>query len=159
MTKLLIDVVIFLAAALIAVPLAVRLGFGAVLGYLVAGIVIGPWGLKLVTDIDAILHFSELGIVLMMFVIGLEMRVDALWEMRRTIFGYGAMQMTVCAAALSGIFVVLGLPWRIALAGGFGEPLRPFLPPDVGHRLAKPRRDAVDGAILLAGGTLVEDAA
>jgi glutathione-regulated potassium-efflux system ancillary protein KefC len=118
MTKLLIDVVIFLVSALIAVPLAVRLGFGAVLGYLVAGIMIGPWVLKLVTDIDAILHFSELGIVLMMFVIGLEMRVDALWAMRRTIFGYGAMQMTVCAAALSGIFLMLGLPWRIALAGG-----------------------------------------
>ncbi|MCC8397463.1 monovalent cation:proton antiporter-2 (CPA2) family protein [Paraburkholderia sp. MMS20-SJTR3] len=118
MTKLLIDVVIFLASALIAVPLSVRLGFGAVLGYLVAGIMIGPWVLKLVTDVDAILHFSELGIVLMMFVIGLEMRVDALWAMRRTIFGYGTMQMTVCAAALFAIFVVLGLPWRIALTGG-----------------------------------------
>ncbi|OLL28629.1 cation/H(+) antiporter [Burkholderia sp. SRS-W-2-2016] len=118
MTKLLIDLVIFLASALIAVPLAVRLGFGAVLGYLVAGIMIGPWGLQMVTDIDAILHFSELGIVLMMFVIGLEMRVDALWAMRRTIFGYGTMQMTVCAAALLGIFVMLGLPWRIALTGG-----------------------------------------
>jgi monovalent cation:proton antiporter-2 (CPA2) family protein len=118
MAKLLIDVVIFLASALIAVPLAVRLGFGAVLGYLVAGIMIGPWALKLVTDIDAILHFSELGIVLMMFVIGLEMRVDALWAMRRTIFGYGTMQMTACAALLLGVFVMLGLPWRIALTGG-----------------------------------------
>jgi monovalent cation:proton antiporter-2 (CPA2) family protein len=117
-TKLLIDVVIFLSAALIAVPLTVRLGFGSVLGYLVAGIMIGPWALGLVTDIDAILHFSELGIVLMMFVIGLEMRVDTLWAMRRTIFGYGTMQMTVCAAALSLIFMVLGLSWRIALAGG-----------------------------------------
>ncbi|SEK08491.1 monovalent cation:proton antiporter-2 (CPA2) family protein [Paraburkholderia diazotrophica] len=118
MAKLLIDVVIFLAAALIAVPIAVRLGFGAVLGYLVAGVMIGPWALKLVTDIDAILHFSELGIVLMMFVIGLEMRVDALWAMRRTIFGYGTMQMTVCASALLGVFILLGLPWRIALTGG-----------------------------------------
>ncbi|SAK81329.1 sodium/hydrogen exchanger [Caballeronia calidae] len=118
MTKLLIDMVIFLASALITVPLAVRFGFGAVLGYLVAGVMIGPWALQLVTDVDAILHFSELGIVLMMFVIGLEMRVDALWAMRRTIFGYGAMQMTVCAAALSGIFLLLGLPWRIALTGG-----------------------------------------
>ncbi|MHB9833414.1 monovalent cation:proton antiporter-2 (CPA2) family protein [Paraburkholderia terrae] len=118
MTKLLVDVVIFLASALIAVPVAVRLGFGAVLGYLVAGIMIGPWALRLVTDIDAILHFSELGIVLMMFVIGLEMRVDALWAIRRTIFGYGTMQMTVCAAALLGVFMMLGLPWRIALTGG-----------------------------------------
>jgi monovalent cation:proton antiporter-2 (CPA2) family protein len=118
MTKLLIDVVIFLASALIAVPLSVRLGFGAVLGYLVAGIFIGPWVMKLVTDVDAILHFSELGIVLMMFVIGLEMRIDELWAMRRTIFGYGAMQMTVCAAVLSVIFLMLGLSWRIALTGG-----------------------------------------
>jgi glutathione-regulated potassium-efflux system ancillary protein KefC len=86
-TKLLIDVVVFLASALIVVPLSIRLGFGAVLGYLVAGITIGPWVLGLVTDVDAILHFSELGIVLMMFVIGLEMRVDTLWAMRRTIFG------------------------------------------------------------------------
>ncbi|CAD6507861.1 monovalent cation:proton antiporter-2 (CPA2) family protein [Paraburkholderia sabiae] len=118
MTKLLIDLVIFLASALIAVPLSVRLGFGAVLGYLVAGVFIGPWVLRLVTDIDAILHFSELGIVLMMFVIGLEMRVDELWSMRRTIFGYGTMQMTVCAAVLLAIFMMLGLPWRIALTGG-----------------------------------------
>ncbi|BBP97161.1 hypothetical protein BSFA1_22900 [Burkholderia sp. SFA1] len=118
MTKLLIDVLIFLASALITVPLAVRVGFGAVLGYLLAGIMIGPWALQLVTDVDAILHFSELGIVLMMFVIGLEMRIDALWAMRRSIFGYGAIQMTVCAAALLGIFMLLGLPWRIALTGG-----------------------------------------
>jgi len=118
MTKLLIDVVIFLASALITVPLAVRFGFGAVLGYLLAGIMIGPWVLKLVTDVDAILHFSEVGIVLVMFGVGLEMKVDALWAMRRTIFGYGTMQMTVCAAALLGIFMMLGLPWRVALTGG-----------------------------------------
>ena len=89
MEQMLVDVVIFLAAALIAVPLSVRLGFGAVLGYLLAGVAIGPWVLKLVTDVDAILHFAELGIVLMMFVIGLEMRIDKLWEIRHTIFGYG----------------------------------------------------------------------
>ncbi|MFM0198976.1 monovalent cation:proton antiporter-2 (CPA2) family protein [Paraburkholderia fungorum] len=118
MTKLLIDVVIFLIAALIAVPLATRLGFGAVLGYLVAGIVIGPWVLRLVTDVDAILHFAELGIVLMMFVIGLEMRVELLWAMRRSIFGYGAMQMILCAAVLTSTFLLYGAPWRIALTGG-----------------------------------------
>ena len=118
MTKLLIDVVIFLIAALIAVPIATRLGFGAVLGYLVAGIMIGPWVLGLVTDVDAILHFSELGIVLMMFVIGLEMRVELLWAMRRSIFGYGAMQMALCAAVLTATFLIFGTPWRIALTGG-----------------------------------------
>ncbi|MGF7000905.1 cation:proton antiporter [Paraburkholderia sp. GAS32] len=93
MAKPLIDVVMCLAAALIAAPLAIRLGFGSVLGYLVAGVMIGPWVLKLVTDVDAIQHFSELDIVLMMFVIGLEMRIDTLWVMRRAIFGSGAMQM------------------------------------------------------------------
>ncbi|MGF6776233.1 monovalent cation:proton antiporter-2 (CPA2) family protein [Paraburkholderia sp. GAS334] len=118
MAKLLIDVVIFLVSALIAVPLSIRLGFGSVLGYLVAGVMIGPWVLKLVTDVDSILHFSELGIVLMMFVIGLEMRVDTLWAMRRTIFGYGAMQMALCAAVMTAIFLVYGTPWRIALTGG-----------------------------------------
>ncbi|WP_250475112.1 monovalent cation:proton antiporter-2 (CPA2) family protein [Caballeronia sp. GAFFF1] len=118
MSKLLIDILIFLAAALVTVPVMVRLGFGAVLGYLLAGVLIGPWALQLITDVDSILHFSELGIVLMMFVIGLEMRVDALWAMRRTIFGYGAMQMTVCAAALLAIFMLLGLSWRIAMTGG-----------------------------------------
>src|SRR5579859_2801675 len=118
MAKLLIDVVIFLAAALIAVPLAIRLGFGSVLGYLVAGVMIGPWVLKLVTDVDAILHFSELGIVLMMFVIGLEMHVEKLWAMRRTIFGYGGIQMALCAALLTTIFIAFGSPWRIGLTGG-----------------------------------------
>jgi monovalent cation:proton antiporter-2 (CPA2) family protein len=118
MEKLLIDVVIFLASALIAVPLAIRVGLGSVLGYLVAGVMIGPWVLRLVTDVHAILHFSELGIVLMMFVIGLEMRVDMLWSMRQTIFGYGAMQMALCAAVLSTIFLLFGSPWRIALTGG-----------------------------------------
>ena len=118
MTKLLVDVVIFLIAALVTVPIATRLGFGAVLGYLVAGIMIGPWVLRLVTDVNAILHFAELGIVLMMFVIGLEMRVELLWAMRRSIFGYGAMQMALCAAVLTATFLIFGAPWRIALTGG-----------------------------------------
>jgi glutathione-regulated potassium-efflux system ancillary protein KefC len=110
MTKLLIDVIIFLVSALIAVPLATRLGFGAILGYLLAGVMIGPWVLRLVTDVDAILHFSELGIVLMMFVIGLEMHVDKLWAMRRSIFGYGAMQMATCALVLAVVFLSFGTP-------------------------------------------------
>jgi Kef-type K+ transport system membrane component KefB len=118
MERMLIDVVIFLAAALVAVPLSVRLGFGSVPGYLVAGVVIGPWAPKLVTDVDEILHFSELGIVLMMFVIGLEMRVEKLWAMRRTIFGYGGAQMALCAFVLTAVFLLLGTPWRIALTGG-----------------------------------------
>ncbi|WP_158935786.1 monovalent cation:proton antiporter-2 (CPA2) family protein [Burkholderia sp. S171] len=118
MEGMLIDVVIFLAAALIAVPLSVRLGFGSVLGYLLAGVAIGPWVLRLVTDVDAILHFAELGIVLMMFVIGLEMQVEKLWAIRRTIFGYGGAQMALCALVLTATFLVFGSPWRVALTGG-----------------------------------------
>jgi monovalent cation:proton antiporter-2 (CPA2) family protein len=118
MEGMLIDVVIFLGAALIAVPLSVRLGFGSVLGYLLAGVAIGPWVLRLVTDVDAILHFAELGIVLMMFVIGLEMQVEKLWAIRRTIFGYGGAQMALCALVLTATFLVFGSPWRVALTGG-----------------------------------------
>jgi glutathione-regulated potassium-efflux system ancillary protein KefC len=118
MEGMLIDVVIFLAAALVAVPLSIRLGFGSVLGYLLAGVVIGPWVLRLITDVDAILHFAELGIVLMMFVIGLEMQVEKLWAIRRTIFGYGGAQMALCALVLSATFLVFGSPWRVALTGG-----------------------------------------
>jgi glutathione-regulated potassium-efflux system ancillary protein KefC len=118
MEKLLIDVVVFLLAALVMVPLSIRFGFGSVLGYLLAGVMIGPWVLRLVTDVDAILHFSELGIVLMMFVIGLEMQVAKLWAMRRTIFGYGGIQMALCAGLLTTIFIAFGSPWRIGLTGG-----------------------------------------
>ncbi|MEA3098100.1 MAG: glutathione-regulated potassium-efflux system ancillary protein KefC [Caballeronia mineralivorans] len=118
MEGMLIDVVIFLAAALVAVPLSIRLGFGSVLGYLLAGVAIGPWVLRLITDVDAILHFAELGIVLMMFVIGLEMQVEKLWAIRRTIFGYGGAQMALCALVLTATFLVFGSPWRVALTGG-----------------------------------------
>ena len=117
MEGMLIDVVIFLAAALVAVPLSVRLGFGSVLGYLLAGVAIGPWVLRLITDVHAILHFAELGIVLMMFVIGLEMQVEKLWAMRGTIFGYGGAQMVLCAFVLAATFLVFGSPWRVALTG------------------------------------------
>jgi glutathione-regulated potassium-efflux system protein KefC len=118
MTSLIFHVVIFLGAALVVVPLSIRLGFGAVLGYLLAGVLIGPSVMKLVTNVNAILHFSELGIVLMMFVIGLEMHVGRLWAMRRTIFGYGGMQMALCAGLLTAIFLLFGSHWRIALTAG-----------------------------------------
>lgn len=117
MEALLIDVLVFLVAATVVVPVSIRLGLGSVLGYLLAGVLIGPWALRLVTDVDAILHFSELGIVLMMFVIGLEMHITKLWAMRRAIFGYGGMQMIVCASLLM-IYLAFGSPWQIGLTGG-----------------------------------------
>jgi glutathione-regulated potassium-efflux system protein KefB len=69
--------------------LASRIGIGAVLGYLLAGIAIGPWGLGFISDVDEILHFSELGVVFLMFIIGLELNPSKLWQLRRSIFGVG----------------------------------------------------------------------
>lgn len=117
--SLLIDAVIFLAAALIAVPISVRLGFGSVLGYLVAGVAIGPSVLGLITEVDSVFHVSELGIVLMMFVIGIEMDVRKLWKMRQSIFGYGGIQVALCAALLAVAFISFGVNWRVGIAAGF----------------------------------------
>ncbi|MGL4984333.1 MAG: cation:proton antiporter, partial [Plesiomonas sp.] len=94
------DVILFLSAAVIAVPLARKAGIGAVLGYLLAGMAIGPWGLKLISDVDAVLHFSELGVVLLLFIIGLELNPGKLWQMRRPIFGLGSLQVMLTAGLL-----------------------------------------------------------
>ena len=107
--------ILFLLAALIFVPLAVRAGLGSVLGYLVAGMVIGPVGFGLVNDPTAILHVSELGVVLMLFVIGLELEPQRLWAMRSAVFGGGALQMLVCAALLMPVGLLLGWTWRASL--------------------------------------------
>ncbi|WER48462.1 monovalent cation:proton antiporter-2 (CPA2) family protein [Cupriavidus sp. WKF15] len=117
--NLLVDAVLFLAAALVAVPISVRLGFGSVLGYLVAGVAIGPSVLGLVEEVDPVFHVSELGIVLMMFVIGIEMDVRKLWKMRQSIFGYGGMQVALCAALLAAAFIGFGVNWRVGIAAGF----------------------------------------
>ena len=97
---LLHEAAIFLAAAVVAVPLCRLLGFGSVLGYLAAGVAIGPDGLALVTDVDNILHFSELGIVLLLFVIGLELQPSRLWVLRHNVFGLGALQVAACGVPL-----------------------------------------------------------
>ncbi|MGP2887883.1 cation:proton antiporter domain-containing protein, partial [Serratia marcescens] len=86
-STLLTAILLFLFAAVVTVPIARRLGIGAVLGYLIAGIAIGPWGLGFIRDVDEILHFSELGVVFLMFIIGLELNPSKLWELRRSIFG------------------------------------------------------------------------
>jgi glutathione-regulated potassium-efflux system ancillary protein KefC len=115
---LLFDTMIYLAAAVVFVPLAKRLGLGSVLGYLAAGCAIGPFGLAFVRDVQSILHFAEFGVVLMLFVIGLELDPKRLWGMRRAVFGGGALQMAVCGAVLAAGGLALGLPWRGALVGG-----------------------------------------
>ena len=109
------EALLFLAAALVAVPIAVRLGLGSVLGYLLAGVAIGPVGLAWVADPQAILHLSELGVVLMLFVIGLELEPRRLWAMRGAVFGGGTLQMLVCAVLLFGLGLALGWRWQAAL--------------------------------------------
>ncbi|HDL6534626.1 TPA: glutathione-regulated potassium-efflux system protein KefB [Yersinia enterocolitica] len=100
-SALLTAILLFLFAAVVAVPIAQRLGIGAVLGYLIAGIAIGPWGLGFIRDVDEILHFSELGVVFLMFIIGLELNPAKLWQLRRSIFGIGlAMSSTAMALQL-----------------------------------------------------------
>jgi len=112
--------VLFLFAAVVAVPIAARLGIGAVLGYLLAGIVIGPWGLGFISDVDEILHFSELGVVFLMFIIGLELNPAKLWKLRRSIFGIGAGQVVFSALILGGLLMLTQFSWQAAIIGGIG---------------------------------------
>lgn len=117
---LLNQVAILLIAAVLAVPLFKRLKLGAVLGYLAAGLIIGPWGARLITDVQSILHFSEFGVVLLLFLIGLELNPSRLWIMRRAVFGLGGAQVLATALALGGLGVALGVPLLPALVAGFG---------------------------------------
>ena len=116
----LIQVVALLAAGVVAVPLFKRLGLGSVLGYLTAGLIIGPYGLKLFTDPQAILHIAELGVVMFLFVIGLEMQPSRLWSLRGNIFGLGVAQVAVCGAMLTGVGIAAGFPPVIALIAAMG---------------------------------------
>ncbi len=106
---------IYLAAAVIAVPIFKRLGLGAVLGYLVAGMVIGPWGLKLISDVDTIFKFSEFGVVLLMFLIGLELKPATLWQLRNPVFGMGGAQVVMSVVLLGLCASLLGLDPGVAL--------------------------------------------
>jgi glutathione-regulated potassium-efflux system ancillary protein KefC len=111
---------IYLAAAVIAVPLARALGLGSIIGYLAAGIAIGPWGLKLVTDAQTILGVAEFGVVLMLFLVGMELEPRRLWSMRRPIFGWGTVQVGASAALIAGAAIAFGVPWAVALAAALG---------------------------------------
>jgi glutathione-regulated potassium-efflux system ancillary protein KefC len=118
--SLLTNAVVYLAAAVVAVPLAKRLGLGAVLGYLLAGMAIGPWGLGLIREVEDILHFSEFGVVLLLFLIGLELEPGRLWSMRRPIFGWGTAQVMLVAGALFGAALLAGIDWKVALVASLG---------------------------------------
>ncbi len=111
---------VYLAAAVIAVPLAKFLGLGSIIGYLAAGILIGPWGLEFVTNPQDMLHFSEFGVVLMLFLVGLELEPKRLWSLRKPIFGWGSVQLFGSAALMLGVAVLCGMDWRIALVAALG---------------------------------------
>jgi glutathione-regulated potassium-efflux system ancillary protein KefC len=111
---------VYLGAAVLAVPLARLLGLGSIIGYLAAGIAIGPWGLKFVTDAQAMLQFAEFGVVLMLFLVGLELEPRRLWSLRRPIFGWGSVQLVGSAALMLVVAVLAGVEWRLALVAGLG---------------------------------------
>ena len=119
MSDVLIQAVVYLGAAVACVPVAKRLGMGSVLGYLLAGIVIGPYVLGFVGEEgQSIMHFAEFGVVMMLFLVGLELEPAAFWRMRRIVLGTGAAQVVVTAATLGLATALLGLDWRAALAAG-----------------------------------------
>ena len=118
---------VYLAAAVLAVPVAKFFGLGSIIGYLGAGILIGPWGLKLVTDPQDILHFAEFGVVLMLFLVGLELEPQRLWSLRKPIFGWGSAQLFGSAALLVLVTMTVGwvglasgLDWRLATVAALG---------------------------------------
>ena len=115
---MLLDAIVYLGAAVVCVPIASRLKLGSVLGYLAAGCIIGPFGLRIVKDSEATLHFAEFGVVLMLFVIGLELDPKQLWKLRRAVFGGGSLQLLGAALPLGLGALLLGLPWQAALVSG-----------------------------------------
>jgi len=116
----LVNSLIYLGAAVLVVPLSKALGLGSIIGYLAAGIIIGPWGLGLVTNVEDILHFAEFGVVLMLFLVGLELEPKRLWSLRRPIFGWGTAQVLACAIVLFLAAWAVGVDWRVALVAALG---------------------------------------
>lgn len=115
---LLQEAFLFLAAGVIAVPIASRLGLGSVLGYLIAGVIIGPFVLGFVGDTEHIMHFAEFGVVMMLFLIGLELQPPVLWQLRKPIVGMGGLQVILTTLAIAGIALLFGFSWQIGVAMG-----------------------------------------
>lgn len=118
MTDYLLLIFMFLIAGVIAVPLATRFGLGSVLGYLIAGMILSPALTLFGVDIIAVQHFAEFGVVMMLFLVGLELEPKLLWEMRSKLLGLGGLQVSGTAAAVTAVALLLGQPWTIALAIG-----------------------------------------
>ena len=116
----LVNSFIYLSAAVLAVPLSKALGLGSIIGYLAAGIAIGPWGIGLVANGEDIMHFAEFGVVLMLFLVGLELEPKRLWALRRPIFGWGSAQVLGCTAVIFLAAWAFGVGWKIALVAALG---------------------------------------
>jgi glutathione-regulated potassium-efflux system ancillary protein KefC len=116
----LVQATIYLSSAIILVPLFKRLGLGSVLGYLLAGILIGPYALKLIPDPEQVLHFSEFGVVLMLFLVGLELESQKVWELRKVLFGLGGLQVVSTIALVTFATHMMGFTWSIAIVIGMG---------------------------------------
>ena len=119
-THYLADILVLLAAAIVAVPVFRRLGLGSVLGYLVAGAVVGPWGFGFIDQIEEIRHIAEFGVIFLLFIIGIELKPARLWVMRRMVFGLGTAQLVVTGLVLAGLALLFGTPLKIAVIIGFG---------------------------------------
>jgi glutathione-regulated potassium-efflux system ancillary protein KefC/glutathione-regulated potassium-efflux system protein KefB len=115
---LLIQALVYLTAGVVSVPIAKRLGLGSVLGYLIAGVIVGPFALNLVGEQTDVMRFAEFGVVILLFLIGLEVRPALLWRMRNLIFGLGGAQVMSAAAVLAAAGMAFGLDWRTAIAVG-----------------------------------------
>ncbi|CDZ75912.1 K(+)/H(+) antiporter [Legionella massiliensis] len=115
-TNFLFNIFIFLAAACIIVPLASRFKLGSILGYLIIGILIGPFGFRLIGNAEEIMHFAEFGVIMMLFLIGMELEPETLWRLRKAIIGLGSLQVLLTTLLLSFAGISLGYDWRISLA-------------------------------------------
>ncbi|EKB55920.1 monovalent cation:proton antiporter-2 (CPA2) family protein [Bergeyella zoohelcum] len=148
----LLNVVVLIGTAVLAVPLFKKLGLGSVLGYLAAGLVLGPFGLKLFQDTQSIMHLAELGVVMFLFVIGLEMKPAHLWGLRKQIFGMGSMQALILASILTLLGLLYGLPWQTAFVAisGFVLSSTAIVMQILGerHELATPRGQKVVSILL-----------
>ncbi|HWU97595.1 MAG TPA: monovalent cation:proton antiporter-2 (CPA2) family protein [Oxalicibacterium sp.] len=116
----LIGIVTLLGAAVVGVPLFKRLGLGSVLGYLISGLAIGPFGLGLIANADTIIHVAELGVVMFLFIIGLEMKPSHLWSLRGQIFGLGSLQVVFSLILLTIVGIAFGFTWQVSFVSGAG---------------------------------------
>ncbi len=119
-TSYLQQILILLAAAVVAVPIFQRLGMGTVLGYLIAGAIIGPWGLEFIYEVEDIRHIAEFGVIFLLFLIGIELKPSRLWSMRRMVFGLGSAQVLITGLVLAGLMLLFGFDGKIAIIVGFG---------------------------------------